>query len=95
MYLSLYVVSDLTIDLGVVTFSQRHVKKTKEIKGSAIYTFCFRSKRVPSTSFAVLKNDMIGQYVWKDFGTWVHLLHLSRYTILEIRNAIILGNQTT
>ena len=28
---------------------------------------------------------MIGEYVWKDFGTWVHLSH---YTILEIRNAI-------
>ena len=29
VYLSLYVVSDRSIDLGVVTFSQRHVKETR------------------------------------------------------------------
>ena len=41
---------------------------------------------------------MIGQYVWKDFGRWVHLSHHTIF--IEIRNAIWetkrpdFGNQT-
>ena len=60
--------SDPSIDLGVVTFSQRHVKETR-YREALFARFVLDLREYLLHHVRSLKTiDMIGQYVWKDFG---------------------------